>query len=183
MKLFFLIAFVGVTANASIFEFKDLKGYEKCLKQDHLLEKGGGEERILRPVEIQRRCVESAVKHLKAEKDKKKILDFIKITKRGTGHENAIELVGVLATADAKACNEMEAYEVIRKAISHPKDYPSVIDSYYEDAKAVIKNCMKDAEFKKDFIEEKDSSDSYIADNACAMLMEQKLIKECRKGE
>lgn len=46
MKLFFLIAFVGVTANASIFEFKDLKGYEKCLKQDHLLEKGGGEERI-----------------------------------------------------------------------------------------------------------------------------------------
>jgi hypothetical protein len=44
-----------------------------------------------------------------------------------------------------------------------------------------VKRCLKDGEFKKDFLEEKDSSDSYLAANACTILLEEKLVKSCKE--
>jgi hypothetical protein len=90
-------------------------------------------------------------------------------------------LIEVLAAKDAKACNEMEAYSVLKSALSHPQDYPSAQNSYFEKTKRIVKLCSKDAEFKKDFLEEKDSSESYVATNACAILLAEKAVKSCPK--
>ncbi|MEQ1878636.1 MAG: hypothetical protein ABL958_18480, partial [Bdellovibrionia bacterium] len=78
-------------------------------------------------------------------------------------------------------CNNIELYEVLTKALSHPKDYPSPNDSYFDKTKDIVKICVKDKEFKTDFLEEKNSENSYLSANACEILKEEKLVKDCKK--
>jgi hypothetical protein len=191
LKLFLSIIamsffFSASQARADIFAFKDLKGFEACLLVHSLKETiqagGAQQERFLDQPVIQQRCVQSAVKILnKGNPTSANILDFVKTTKRNSAHEQSLDLIGVLAAKDAKACNDMEAYSVLKSALSHPQDYPSAQNSYFEKTKRIVKLCSKDAEFKKDFLEEKDSSESYVATNACAILLAEKAVKSCPK--
>ena len=141
----------------------------------------GEQTRVLGPAEIQVRCVDSAVKLLSGNKDKDTIMSFLEAAKRGTAHENALGLAGLLAEASLPACNDMALYEVLLKALSHPKGAGS--SSYFVRAKSVVKRCLKDPDFKKDFLEEKDSSSAYVGANACAILLEEKLVKSCKGGK
>jgi hypothetical protein len=46
-----------------------------------------------------------------------------------------------------------------------------------------VKRCLKDKEFRKDFLEEQDSSDANISANACQILLEEKLVKSCKAAK
>lgn len=174
--------FSGV-ANADIFKFDSLKNYEKCLKTDHMVEtqKSGSKDqsRFLGAVDIQLRCVESAEELLKDDKNKVNLLQFVKTTKQNTAHENSLGIIRILANAHIIACNEIEVYEVLTKALSGPKN--EAVDSYYSTAKQVVKICLKDAEFRKDFEDEIGNTNPYLGPNVCEILKEEKIVKSCQK--
>lgn len=169
------------TAHADVFAFKDLEGYEKCLQTDHVVETvktdKGEQSRLLSPVEIQLRCVDSAVKLLSPSKDKALILSFVKSTKRLTAHENSLDLINILVGRSLPACNDLEIYEVLNRSLRRSKDDDK--KSYFNRGKAIVKRCLKDAQYRKDFLEEKDNSDATLAENACQILREEKLVKSC----
>ena len=186
MRVAIAVLVLGVLASrarADVFAFKDLEGFEKCLRTDHLVEKvatqDGEQTRWLSPAEIQLRCIDAAVKLLSGSKDTDQMREFIKATKRESAHVNAIDLVGVLAAASLPGCNEMEGYEVMLAALSMPKDH----NIYFTKAKRVVKRCLKDPTFRQDFLEEKDSSNTYLSANACAILLEEKLVKACKAAK
>lgn len=167
-------------ARADAFAFKDLDGYEKCMALDHLVETvntdKGSQTRLLSPLEIQQRCIAAAVKLVTGSKNKDLMMDFVKATKRLTAQENALELISPLVDTSVPACNEMAIYEVVLKGLSNSKDERL----YLPRARSIVKRCLKDAQFKKDFLEEQDSSDGNVAANACQILIEEKLVKACK---
>ena len=100
MKVSFLslVAIASVVvAEQGVFSFKDVRGYEKCLATDHLVEttatEGGSQKRFMNQHEVGLRCIESAEKLLAKEKDKNKLLEFVKTTKRNHGHENSLGII------------------------------------------------------------------------------------------
>ena len=172
-------------ARADVFAFKDLEGFEKCLQTDHLVEEvktdKGSQTRLLGEVEIQMRCIGNAAKLLAPLKSKDSDLAFIASAKRLSAHENAVELVGVLADHAAAGCNELSAYTVLTKALAHPKSAGAA--SLFARTRAVVKRCLKDAQYRADFLEEKDAADAHVAANACEILLEEKLVKSCKGGK
>lgn len=174
-------AAVSSTAHADVFAFKDLDGYERCLQTDHLVETvktdKGEQSRLLSQVEIQLRCIESAVKLLGPSKDKDLAMSFVKSTKRLSNAESSLDLIHVLVDKSLPACNDMAVYEVINRSLSRPKTTEA--KSYYSKGRGVAKKCLKDAQYKKDFLEEIDSSNAQLAANACEILLEEKAVKSC----
>ena len=177
-----LLVLVGTLppAAADVFVFKDLDGFEKCMETDHLVEKvptdSGEQARFLSPEEIRVRCLESAAKLLAGLKNKDTALAFIKSTKRLSAHENALELINPTVDFAVPACNEMAVYEVILRGLSRDKDG----NPMFTKTRSIVKRCLKDKDFKKDFLEEVDSSDATVAANACGILLEEKLVKSCK---
>ena len=86
---------------------------------------------------------------------------------------------GVLVDTSIAACNDIAVYEVFTKALSYPKDNKF----YLPRVRSVVKRCLKDKEFRKDFLEEQENGDSYIRANACQILIEEKLVKSCKEGK
>lgn len=184
MKLALAVVMVAGTAaqaDADVFVFRDLDGFEKCMQTDHLVESektaGGEQARFLSQVEIQLRCIESAVKLLAPATDKKLMMSFIDSAKRLTAPENSVDLINVLIGKQLPACNDMPVYEVLTRTLSHPKETSA--RSNWAKARLVVKRCLKDAQYRKDFLEEKDSGNSYLSTNACEILLEEKLVKSC----
>ncbi len=176
-----IIAGTAASASADVFGFKDLDGYERCLQTDHLVETvktdKGEQSRILGPGEIQPRCIESAVKLLGPSKDKDLVMSFVKSTKRLAGPESSLDLIHVLVDKSLPACNEMAVYEVINRSLSRPKSTEA--RSSYSKGRGVAKRCLKDAQYRKDFLEEIDSANAQLSANACEILLEEKLVKSC----
>jgi hypothetical protein len=174
-----LLAATG-TARADVFAFKDLDGFEKCMQLDHLVEKvntgKGSQTRVLGPVEIRLRCLESAARLVSASKDKDLIMSFVKAAKRLSAPENSLDLISALIDTSLPACNDLAVYEVLTKALSYPKDN----SHYLPRARAVVKRCLKDKDFRKDFLEEQDHRDPQVSGNACQILLEEKLVKSCK---
>ncbi len=170
-------------AHADVFAFKDLDGFEKCLQTDHLVEKvksdKGEQARYLDELEIQMRCIEAAVKVISPQKSKDNDLEFIGAVKRLSAPENSLDLINVLVDHTIAGCNELAAYEVLTKSLSRPKDKSK--SSVFMKAKTIVKRCLKDKEFKTDFMEEKDKPDGYLSANACEILLEEKLVKSCKE--
>jgi len=179
----FVLAGTLTPAYADIFVFKDLDGFEKCMQTDHLIEKvktdTGSQTRILSPEEIRVRCLEAAAKLIAATKNKDMGLEFVKSTKRLSAPENALDLISPLVDFAVPACNEMAVYEVLLRGLSRDKEGNPV----FAKTRSIVKRCLKDNEFKKDFLEEKDSSDAQVAANACGILLEEKLVKSCKASK
>ena len=177
-----LLASAGV-ARGDVFAFKDLEGFERCMQLDHLIEKvdtaDGAQARLLEPREIQLRCIAAAVKLIGATRNKDLALDLVKATKRLSAPENAIDLTGGLVDLSIAACNDIAVYEVFTRALAYPKDNTF----YLPRVRSVVKRCLKDKDFRKDFLEEQDSSDAHVAANACQILVEEKLVKSCKGGK
>ena len=174
---------IPAVARADAFAFKDADGFEKCMQLDHLVESvktdKGYEHRFLTQAEIQPRCVAAAAALVTQTKDKALGLACLKISRRESGPETSIDLIAALTAVSLPVCNEMEAYEVLLHPLS---------DGYESDwgkkkVKPIIRRCLKDGEFKKNFLEEKDSGDATRAANACQILLEEKLVKACKGGK
>lgn len=176
-----LVASVGI-AQADVFEFKDHEGFEKCMTTDHLVETvntaKGTQSRMLDSLEIQLRCIEQGVKLVQTKKDKDLGLELVKTTKRLSAQQNALELVGAMIDVSLPMCNELAGYVVLTHALSFSKDSGTL----YGRARSVVKRCLKDKDFRKDFAEEIDSSDANVSANSCQILLEEKLVKACKKA-
>ncbi len=171
-------------AEGSPFGFSDPAGFEKCLSTDHLIVESrtaqGSEKKFLDVSEIKSRCIASAATLLKNEKKRELLLAYVKVARAGANALICVPLVRAVATNDPTLCNEMALYEVFTKALSFPpSDSPSVNQELSE-AKQGVKSCLRDAQFKKDFAEEMDSSNADLARNACEVLKEAKVIKSCK---
>lgn len=178
---------ISLPSHADIFAFKDDAGFEKCLQTDHLVEveKGKTKEdsRYLDQNEIIQRCIEKAVILLKQKaKDKATLYKFIKITQQQVHPERPIDFVQILIVDGGliKECNEIINYKILLDVLSHPKDYPSAQNSYYKKAALIVKKCLANEEFKKDFMEEKNKPDGYLKESVCSILISEKLIKDCK---
>jgi len=176
---FAICAAAAGSASADVFAFKDLDGFEKCMALDHLVETvktdSGAQHRLLGPEEIQPRCVEAAVKLLTPTKNKELMFEFVKSTKRLSGPVQALPLISLLVDTSVVACNEIENYSVILRPLDDPPDR-----TYFPRSKSIIKRCLKDNDFRKDFLEEKDSENEHRAASACQILIEEKLVKTCK---
>jgi len=178
-----LASLVAGDAYADAFAFKDAAGFEKCMQLDHLIEQvrtaDGGQTRVLGPDEIQPRCVDAAARLIARTRDKALAFECVTITKRETAPVMALDPIGALVELSLPACNAMEVYEVLMQPLSSGHDD----DRAAAKATAIIKRCLKDRDFKKDFLDEKDSGDESRARNACRILLDEKLVKSCKGGK
>ena len=174
-----LVGSLGV-ARADVFAFKDLEGFEKCMQLDHLVETvktdKGSQTRLLGPGEIQPRCIDASVKLVAKNKDL--AMDVVKSIKRLSAPVNALDVISVLVDLSLPACNEIEIYEVVMVPLDGTPDTTTFAKS-----KSIIKRCLKDKDFKKDFLDEKDSQNAHRAANACQILLDEKLVKACKGGK
>ena len=180
MRVIVVLLLAARVAHGDAFGFKDADGFEKCMRLDHVIESvktdKGYETRVLTQEEIQPRCVAAAVALVTQTKDKALAFECVKITKRESAPELSLDLINVLVTLNLPACNEMEAYEVLMRPISSGYE----TDGGKKKAIPIIKKCLKDNDFKKDFLDEKDSGDPHRAANACQILLDEKLVKACK---
>jgi hypothetical protein len=172
------ILLIASHAHADVFEFKDVDGFEKCLKLDSLVETvktdKGAQTRVLNAIEIQTRCIDAGVKLLATSKNKDVLGAFIKAVKRLSAPENALELCGLLAGVATASCNDIDLYEVLIAGFAH------VDDNYVERAKTLARRCLKDKNFQKDFLDETSNSDANVRAHACEVLLGEKLVKSCK---
>jgi hypothetical protein len=180
LLVFVVLSGAYEVARADVFAFKDLAGYEKCMTLDRLVETittdKGTQTRLLTQAEIQPRCIASAVKLVTGTKNKDLMLELLAATRRWMLPESSLDLASVLVDTAIAACNDLAVYEVIISGLSHPKD-----DTIYVPrTRNLVKRCLKDAAFKKDFVDEKDHTDRNVSTNACQILVEEKLVKSCK---
>lgn len=176
---------LSTSASADIFAFKTVEGFEKCLRQDHLVEtaKSGDKKqsRYLDKMEVQYRCFESATAHLSKEKKPAVVADWIKVGMKNSDRQNSIDLMKILAMLDPTKCNDSMIYDTILDIFSGPKKEDK--KSLYQRAKSVTKVCLKDKTFKTDFMDEQDSTPgSYRYEAVCDVLKSEGLIKACKKA-
>jgi hypothetical protein len=153
------------------------------MELDHLIEHvktaNGYETRVLGPEEIQPRCVEAGTKLIAQTKNKELAMGIVTATKRLSAPVLALDPIGALVDLGLAACNEMEVYEVLMRPLSQGFE----ADKPKAKSTAIIKRCLKDKDFKKDFLDEKDSGDERRAANACKILLDEKLVKSCKGGK
>lgn len=169
-------------SKGDIFEFTNKDGFESCLKNTHLVEtksaKSGKQSRYLSKTDVQHRCFLSAESKLKNEKKAQVILGWVKVAQSNSSRENSIHLQGMLVKRSKKFCNEDMVYDNVLKLLSGPSSKDK--KSLYVGATNVINTCLKDKQFKQDFLDEQDSTkSSYRYTNICKILKDKKLIKKC----
>jgi hypothetical protein len=172
-----ILVLAAGSARADVFAFLD--GFEKCLTLDHLVETTktdtGAQQRVLGPDEIQPRCVDAAVRLLAHTKNKELSAAFVVSTKRLAPWVRVLPIIGVATDAALDACNDIANYEVVMRPLDDPPDR-----MFFPMAKRIIHRCLEDHEFKRDFLDEKDSKQpGHRAENACQILLEEKLVKTC----
>jgi len=174
------IALAPLPARADAFVFSDLDGFEKCMQLDHLVETvktaGGEQTRLLRPPEIQARCATAGVKVVVDAKNKDLAMSFVLSAKRLGSWPNALALVDPLEDLSRPACNEMAVYEVIMEGLDLEDEHSPEL----KQSRSIVKRCLKDAQFKTDFLDEQVSENPHRAAHACQILTEEKLVKTCK---
>lgn len=170
--------------NADIFVFKDKAGFEACLRNDHLVESvpggGGKQTKFLNKMDVQERCFTAAEKILSSEKNAKTVGEWIKTAQKNSHRDNSVGLIGLQVKLDNKTCNDSTNYDVFINIMDAPSSDDSL--SLFQKAKLGIVACLKDKQFKTDFMDEQDSSEgSYRRKNVCDILIAAGAIKVCRK--
>jgi hypothetical protein len=181
--LFFWFSSLAM-ASGSLFEFKDAEGFEKCLSIQSMMEKtntaNGFEKRSLEPWEIQERCAKAAADRVAQDANKKSRLEYLRLSKARAVPETALFVVDALATADPAFCNEMAAYEILTELLSQPDSTTPSYRKRMERTRKTVNRCLKDKQFRSDFLEEKDSPASkYLQANACQILKDAKMVNQC----
>ena len=174
----FALLVLARSARADVFDVKNLDGFEACLDLDHLIETintpDGEQTRILGPLEIQPRCVEAAAHLLAGAKRADVVMPFILAGKRGTAWENTLPLIEVVTRISPQTCDHAEVYDVIARSLERP-DGKLVVH-----AKAIASACVKDAAFRKDLVDELGSHEGHLAEHACDILIDTRLVKACK---
>jgi hypothetical protein len=180
--VFAMIAAGSSVARAGdVFQFSDIKGYERCLRQDVVVESHqSGDDtthRLVDQTEINEKCIGHARELLqKKPKDAAFAKEMVQTTVQVTTEKtNAIWLLGAIFEHDVKACNDSNYYAVLLRALQTSTGS----DPEFKEAKKVVSTCLKDADFKKDFSEEGANNDATIKKNACAILKAHSIKGSC----
>jgi hypothetical protein len=173
------LAVTGGVAHADVFAFNDVDGFEKCMRVDFLVEtvhtKDGDQSRAVDQNEIQARCVEAAA-HLVATTRKPDLgIALVHSARRLGSSPGALPIADATTAVALPPCNDLELYSTLLEPLSREDNDPLLARS-----RGVIKRCLADRDFRKDFIDEKDSDDAKRATNACRILVEEKLVKSCK---
>jgi len=168
VSLFFSILSTVSFAGNEKFQFTDPSGFELCLGQ--VPPKVG--KRTMTKLEIADKCLSQAEKNVTAKpKDMEAIKGYLTATKRGSAPENALPFMRAWIDLDVKACEDVDGWDVLIAAISHPDAYPSASVSFAKTGRALITKCLKNPTSKADFIEELETNeDSYVKNNLCQLL-------------
>ncbi|MCB0405724.1 MAG: hypothetical protein KDD51_13160 [Bdellovibrionales bacterium] len=174
--------FLSRFASADIFAFSNMNGFEACLRNTHLVEttatKTGSQKKYLNKIDIQERCFQKALEHLKGEKNASTIKQWVQKAFSNSDRANAIDLIGLQVARDNKTCNDSDTYDVFLRILSGPSSKDPL--SLYQRARSAIHTCLKNAQFKSDFLEEQNSTKgSYQYTNVCEILKSEGLIKKC----
>jgi hypothetical protein len=176
-----VLAAMTTQVRADVFEFKDLDGFESCLQLDELVvtvkTASGSQTRLLNNLEIQGRCIDSAVQLLAGTKDKDTVMGFADAVKRLSAPENSLGLIDLAVRISPPSCNDLEVYSVLASALERPDQLAA---SYVARAKPIVARCLKDKSFRKDFVEELHSRDKYLAAHACDILLQEKIVSSCK---
>jgi hypothetical protein len=184
--LIHLLALLTLVAShshaASIFDFNDDTGYEKCLSTDSLEEKftegSHTQKRWLRTDEIRERCVKHATQLAEKEKDGARLLGTVDLTRRMAGAQLALPLAQRLVQLKIAYCNEMKVYDLLLKTLQNPTT-TQLAKQDFEQARKLVALCVADKTFKSDFMEEQTNADAHIKANACQILKDAKLVTKC----
>jgi len=185
MKLMILTAAVlaamTTRARADAFEIRDLGGFESCLQREEMLETvkttNGSQVRLLSNLEIQARCIDSAVQLLAGTKRKDTVMRYVDAVKRLSAPVNSLPLIDLAVRISPPACNDIEVYEVLAAALELPDKLGA---SYIARAKSIVARCLRDKSFRKDFVEELHSHDPQLAAHACDILQKEKIVSACK---
>lgn len=170
-------------ARADLFSFKDIEGFEKCLRSTHMVEttrtSSGNQKKYLSKIDIQERCFKRATQVLKSEKKASTIRKWTKLAFKNSDRANAIDLIALEVKRSPKSCNDSEAYDTFLRIVNGPSSKDS--KSLYMRAKGAIQTCLKkDKQFKTDFMDEQDATRTgYQYKNVCEILKNEGLIKKC----
>jgi hypothetical protein len=181
LLIFAVIAGATTASRADVFAFNDVAGFETCLQLDHVIvtvrTADGTQTRFLSEIEIQLRCIDAAVRLAAPIKSKDTLMRYVDAVKRLSAAVNALPLIDLVVGRSTAACNDIELYEVLMRALERPS---SVASGYIKRAKPIVVRCLKDSTFRKDFLDELASSNKHLAANACDIALEQKLVKSCK---
>jgi hypothetical protein len=182
----YLILLMSFAAQAAgLWDFSDLAGFEKCMQQDHVFEKNktqdGSQERFLGKHEIQPHCMDTALKLLAAPANKNQPLEYLKVTRLKSAHENALPFALLYVKSDKAGCEDVDVYETLKEGLSHPANYPTPAKPYFTTAGEMVKVCLANANFKKDIVADIDSGDAYFKKNICTILKQEKVSSSCSK--
>jgi hypothetical protein len=180
MKLGIIAAVLAAAgpAHADAFGFTDHDGFVACMRLDHLVEsvKLGDrvETRVLGPDEIQPRCVAAAATLVARTKDSALGLACVSSTAQLATAALALPLVSASIDVSLPLCNDSEVYAVLLQPLS------SGFTTNLPAATAIVKRCLKNKDFRTDFLDELNSSDDTRAENACRIARDEKLVKSCK---
>jgi len=163
-----------------IFAFTDTAGFEACLRLQSLVlatnASGGGQTRTLGPVEIQSRCADAALQRV-TRVPSSDVNAYIEVARRVGIHPGlALDLVDLFVRRSRSACNDSRIYDLLADVFDR---IPTGAGPDVAHTKAIIVRCLKDPEFRKDFLEELQSHDKSMAARACEILTDQKLVTSC----
>lgn len=97
-----------------------------------------------------------------------------------SAYANAIDLLKILVSLDAKKCHDKMIYDTILDIFSGPISIDK--KSLYQRGKSVALIYLTDSTFKTDFLDEQDSTPNvYRCKAVCDVLMSAKFIKACKK--
>jgi hypothetical protein len=86
----------------------------------------------------------------------------------------ALPLVSASIDVSLPLCDGSEVYAVLMQPLS--SGYSTNLPA----ATAIVKRCLKNKDFKTDFLDELNSSDETRAENACRIARDEKLVKACK---
>lgn len=176
------LAVTGGAARADVFAFGDVEGFEKCMRLDFLVEtvhtKDGDQSRALDADEIQARCVDAAA-HLVAASRKPDLgVALVHSAGRLGPSQRALPIADATIALALAPCNDIEVYRTLLEPLSNDGGEP-----WRSRARGPIKRCLGDRDFRKDFIDEKDSDDGKRAANVCQILLDEKILKTCMRAK
>lgn len=183
IAVLFLLAVISLDkAKADIFAFNSPGGFEKCLRNTHLVEtsstKTGNQKKYLNKIDIQERCFQKATDVLKGTKDAGEIEKWISVGFNNSDNANSIDLIGLKVKLEKNACNDSKIYDTFLRILRGPSSKDPL--TLYQRARSAIKTCLKDKQFKEDFIEEQNATKgSYQHTNVCDILVSEGVIKRC----
>jgi flavodoxin len=132
---------------------------------------------------IQSRCTDKAVELAKQKRDQTSFLMSIaEEVRKNRSPEESLKVFKIAIENDKSlhSCDDSKFFKALKTGLSHPKNFPNKVASYFSLSSQIIKTCQKNSQFVQDLKEEVESGDEYLKSNLCTILKEMKIQNSCK---